>query len=130
MTVSFADDPHLTIIARCAVQLTRQAYKRHAHSRYNLSDYPLLAAADLPPEYHHMVRFALHSFAVWIGNKGKAKEWLSGIRERELSGAVFRAVFFAPYKAQRRAYPRVTNRGVQLRFDATLSNDEVSDPNA
>jgi len=60
-----------------------------------------------------MLRLALHSLGAYLDLGLTSSEWLERVTDAAAFGSSFRRCFFFDYKEQRRAYPRVTNRGVQ-----------------
>jgi hypothetical protein len=60
-----------------------------------------------------MIRFALHSLAVYLDLGWQSEVWLSKVLENAHLGNTFRLCFFFAYKENRCTNPRVTNRGVR-----------------
>lgn len=77
------------------------------------------AARYLPPDFPGMLRFALHSLAVYLDLGWPSSKWLAAVLEASHFGHSFRRCFFFAYKENRSPYPRVTNRGVQTSPEAT-----------
>jgi len=101
------------ICARVALQLTRLTYIRSIRTTFGGAHYARVAARILPLDYPGFLRFALHSLAVYLDGGMSSAVWLSNVLEASHFGHSFRRCFFFDYKENRRAYPRVTNRGVQ-----------------
>jgi len=114
----------VVICARVARQLAG-IYHRHGQD-YGIS--PSTAAyhagASLPLDYPGMLRFALHSLAVYINLGYSSLQWLDAVLMASHFGHNFRRCFFFDYKVNRSPYPRVTNRGVQTSQPLTLVGHE------
>lgn len=107
------------ISARVAVQLVKLEYDKARHTPHNAGVYARMVLQDLPLGIDGIVRLALHSLGVYVDLGYTGNEWLSAVLEASHFGHSFRRCFFFDYKAQRRPYPRVTNRGVQTSPKAT-----------
>lgn len=114
--------PEMGEVVLCA----RVARHLANYARRELGDYLLSpgtwaarAALELPPDYPGMLRFALHSLAVYLDLGMPSVVWLQNVLEASHFGHSFRRCFFFDYKENRRPYPRVTNRGVQTSPEAT-----------
>ena len=59
-----------------------------------------------------MLRFAIHSLNVYLGLGWRSEDWLNNVLEASHFGHSFRRCFFFAYKANRGAYPPVSNTGV------------------
>lgn len=101
------------ICARVARHLANQWYKSDPAEEIGPALAATLAAAHLPHDYPGMLRFALHSLAVYLNLGMSSQDWLENVLQEAHLGASFRRVFFFAYKENRSPYPRVTNRGVQ-----------------
>jgi hypothetical protein len=103
----------VVICARVARQL---AYREHLRP-FAFGNTPAQNASNaawhLPTAYPGMLRFALHSLSVYLDLGYTSSQWLACVLEAAHYGHSFRRCFFFAYKASRRPYPRVTNRGVQ-----------------
>ena len=103
----------VVVCARVARQLSAIAW-RYNHDRYETMRNPARTALELLPlEYPGFLRFAVHSLAVYLDSGMSSRMWLHNVLEASHLGHSFRRCFFFAYKADRCAYPRVTNRGVQ-----------------
>ena len=104
----------VVLCARIARTLTAVYYD----SGYEYKERPALAArqaaALLPSDYPGMLRFALHSLAVYLDLGYSSHRWLAEVLEAAHFSSSFRRCFFFAYKENRCLYPRVTNRGVQV----------------
>lgn len=101
------------ICARVALQLTKLYYQHGQDYQLSPASSASRAAEHLPLDGFGMLRFALHSLAVYLNLGWPGVEWLSEVLEASHFGSSFRRCFFFDYKENRRPYPRVTNRGVQ-----------------
>lgn len=107
------DMGQVVICARVARQLTAMYYRYDQLAGETAATCASRAALHLPPDYLGMFRFALHSLSVYLVLGMPSHVWLQNVLEASHFGHSFRRCFFFDYKEQRRAYPRVTNRGVQ-----------------
>jgi len=99
------------ILARVAIQLVRIEFNRRQSPHLPPASYPRFVAAALPVGGFGMLRFAVHSLAVWVEQGYRSQDWVIGVGYRSAMGGNFRWHFFEGYKENRRATPRVTNRG-------------------
>jgi hypothetical protein len=104
----------VVLSARVARALTMAQYEQHAHNGVSAAQCATLALRNLPPDYSAMVRFALHSLSVYLFLDWTSTQWLHEVLEASHFGHSFRRCFYFEYKANRSAYPRVTNRGVPV----------------
>ena len=100
------------ISARVAVQLTRLEYDTARCTPLAAGVCVRQVLTDLPLAIDGMVRLALHSLGVYLDMGFTEVEWLREVLKSAHLGNSFRRCFFFEYKENRRAYPRVTNRGV------------------
>lgn len=114
------------LCARVAVQLTYWRYRNYQGMGVAPSYHARFVARILPPDYPGFLKFALHSLAVYLDMGMPSATWLQNVLEASHYGSSFRRCFFFDYKAERRPYPRVTNRGVQTspRRRSYLSQEE------
>ena len=103
----------VVICARVARQLAALSFCSDADYDNRGSTAASLAARNLPLDYPGMLRFALHSLAVYLNLGYSSSQWLAKVLEASHFGSSFRRCFFFDYKVNRSPYPRVTNRGVQ-----------------
>ena len=101
------------ICARVAAQLTYWRYRHYQGMGVSPSYHARFVMRILPADYPGMLRFALHSLAVYLDLGVHSQVWLSDVLEAAHYGHSFRRCFFFEYKENRSPYPRVTNRGVQ-----------------
>jgi len=101
------------ICARVALQLTVLTSSRFGRNPIDPARHARDAASSLPLDYPGFLRFALHSLAIYLDLGYRSTTWLNCVLEASHYGSSFRRCFFFDYKDNRRAYPRVTNRGVQ-----------------
>lgn len=110
-------DPMMGIVpiaARLAVRLTQLQYNAARATPDKAGVMARQALQLLPVEIDGIVRLALHSLGVYLDLGYSSSEWLRAVLEASHFGSNFRRCFFFDYKEQRRPYPRVTNRGVQV----------------
>jgi len=103
----------VVINARVARMLAAIYYDSGYEYAHTPSSAARHAAECLPPDYPGMLKFALHSLAVYLDIGYSSTQWLASVLDAAHYGSSFRRCFFFEYKAERRPYPRVTNRGVQ-----------------
>jgi hypothetical protein len=103
----------IVLSARVARQLAGIVWRHSCDLRSSPATCAATAARNLPGDYDAMVRLALHSLAVYLNLGWSTDEWQVEVLRSAHYGHGFRRCFFFDYKAGRRPYPRVTNRGVQ-----------------
>lgn len=103
----------IVLCARVARHLANNARRELGDHLLPPDTWAKRAALSLPPDFPGMLRFALHSLAVYLDLGMKSSEWLNNVLEAAHYGSSFRRCYFFAYKENRRLYPRVTNRGVQ-----------------
>lgn len=116
------EQPDSTILARVAIQLVRQDFRRPISRNLPPSEIVYSVSRNLPKDGFGQMRFALHSLAAHLSAGVTSNQWLTGVADRALQGGVFRWHFFAQYKGNRNPYPRVTNRGVQTSLPLVTHN--------
>lgn len=109
------------LCARVAVQLVAIHYRYDFHAQRSPAEIARWVAAYLPLDYPGFLKFALHSLSVYLGLAMPSSRWLANVLEAHHFGHPFRRCFFFDYKENRRAYPRVTNRGVQTSPSAPVA---------
>jgi len=102
-----------TILARVALQVVKRRLLSLGRSNIPPSSVVYSASYLLPHNGFRDLRFALHSLAAHLSAGYASAEWLKGVAYRSSFGGLFRWHFFAGYKENRRAYPPVSNTGVQ-----------------
>lgn len=118
------------ILARVAAQLVVIEMRQRPNSNRPPAHIVRFVVAALPVSGFGMLRFALHSLAVWLECGYKGKDWLAGVGYRASMGGNFRWHFFERYKENRSPYPRVTNRGVQNSSAGDASKGKKAKGNA
>jgi hypothetical protein len=113
------------ICARVAVQLAKLEYSNGRATPKTLGVYPRVVLQTLPLRLSSVLRLALHSLGIYLDLGFTGKEWLHSVLEAAHYGHNFRRCFFFDYKEQRRAYPRVTNRGVQTSPPHTSAEEQT-----
>jgi hypothetical protein len=103
----------VVLCARVARQLAAWRYRHYQGMGVPPAYHATFVARILPADYPGMLRFALHSLAVYLDLGYSSSQWLSAVLEEAHFGSCFRRCFFFEYKENRSPYPRVTNRGVQ-----------------
>jgi hypothetical protein len=126
MTPPFSDMGEAGVCARVAIALVKRT-----RVRLDLRDtQPLIligiCVSRLDGLHFGSVRLALLSLSVWVEQKKRSEEWLSGVLYRDLMGYPIRRCFHADYKATR-CDPRVTNRGVTPRSRPPAANQPPPD---
>jgi hypothetical protein len=114
----------VVLCARVARQLVAWRYRQHKGMAVHPSYHASFVARILPPDYSGMMRFALHSLAVYLDLGMPSSKWLDNVLEASHFGHSFRRCFFFEYKANRGPYPRVTNRGVQTSIGSPLTHKQ------
>jgi hypothetical protein len=109
----------VVICARVARQIAAMYYRYDRYVNCTPTECAAWAAYRLPADYPGMLRFALHSLAVYLDLGMPSATWLQNVLEASHFGHSFRRCFFFDYKEHRGPYPRVTNRGVQTSPEAT-----------
>lgn len=123
MRPMFNDEtPGPVLWSRVAVQLVVLELRKPRSSGLTPNEATRIVLYDLPPFGYTWLRFALHSLAVYLGLGWSASQWLRQVAEQAAYGSILRRCFFFAYKDNRRAYPRVTNRGVQDPSEADQSS--------
>lgn len=129
--------PHLhpemgqtVLCARVALQLVACEFRHPRNWGFSPAQAAARAAMFLPPDYPGMMRFALHSLAVYLDLGMPSATWLQNVLEASHYGHNFRRCFFFEYKVNRGPYPRVTNRGVQTSSERHWSLAKESSGNA
>jgi len=105
------NEPDSAILARVAMRVVRRRVKALGRTDIPPSSIVYSASYLLPHDGFTDLRFALHSLAAHLSCGYTSQAWLAGVCYRSAFGGNFRWHFFAEYKANRRATPRVTNRG-------------------
>jgi len=118
------------ICARIAVQLAFREYRTGRVALVDAGSCPRIVLRTLPVELSSILRLALHSLGAYLDMGFTSQEWLHCVLEAAHFGSSFRRCFFFDYKEQRRAYPRVTNRGVQTSDTASNSRKRKVKVNA
>jgi hypothetical protein len=108
------DMGQIVLCARVSRHLTYHQTRNCPPDCYTWAQAARAAARALPLDYSGFMRFALHSLAIYLDIGFTSSQWLTSVLEAAHLGSSFRRCFFFDYKEQRRAYPRVTNRGVQI----------------
>ena len=108
----------VVLCARVARQLAGIHYRHGQDYELSPSSAAYRAAQYLPSEFPGMLRFALHSLAVYLNLGWPSSKWLDCVLEAAHFGHTFRRCYHFDYKENRRPYPRVTNRGVQTSGEA------------
>jgi len=125
MTVPFCDASRAELVARVAYQLVLLQWK---HTKeYQPTPGQTIRSVETLPFVKASLDFRLALSSMYlevVTNKRRSRDWLRDAINRSRSGVLFRAVFYAEYKAGRRD-PRVTNRGVGLR-QASIPGTELA----
>jgi hypothetical protein len=115
-------DPRMgqvVICARVAVQLAFWRYRHHEGMKVAPGTHCRFVLRILPDGINPMLRLALHSLGVYLDLGYSSSQWLECVLTASHYGSSFRRCFFFDYKEQRRAYPRVTNRGVHTSIEGS-----------
>jgi hypothetical protein len=112
------------IAARIALQLTAREYRHAVVNAHNPGQCARVVLMHLPLNIDGIVRLALHSLGAYLDLGLTSSQWLQAVLEASHFGHNFRRCFFFDYKEQRRAYPRVTNRGVLASQPRTIAGHE------
>lgn len=112
MAAPFTDLGEAAVCARVALALVRLERRRKLPDELKPLILIGMTVERLKGLHLHTVRLALLSVAVWVGEQHRTDDWLKGVLMRDLYGFSIRRCYYAEYKANRRADPRVTNRGV------------------
>jgi len=115
------DMGQIVLCARVARQLVGWRWRKYTGSLATPSLSARFILRILPPDGFGMLRFAVHSLAVYLDTGMPSADWLENVLEAAHFGSSFRRCFFFDYKENRRPYPRVTNRGVQSPLSPTVS---------
>jgi len=124
------DMGRVVICARVARQLSAIAWRFNQAEHQTMRNPAVSALELLPLNYPGMLRFALHSLAVYLNLGMSSSAWLHNVLEASHFGHSFRRCFFFEYKANRGLYPPVSNTGVQTPDEARRASPKKRRRNA
>lgn len=113
MTIPFIDAAMGEVLARVAIRVVEQSWRRRTEaSRTAGAPFILEVSASLPGHHFGLLRGFLHSMAVSSDMGVNTKRWSTEVTQRSKLGYAWRQCVMPVYKANRRKHPPVSNTGV------------------